>query len=476
MNVPARSPLSTALRLVLLLSGWAAALLLGLRLWDRPSAPARQDVAPEGKLDRIFREWSANPQLAGALIGFCLLDAQDRTVFASPLAGTALCPASALKTVTTGAAFGLLGPEFRFETTLAGTAPLDADGVLTGDLVLVGGGDPTFSQENLAQLADAAFAAGLKSVAGRLLVDASIFPHDPVSEHWNWGDIGNAYGVGAFGLNLDHNRLAIRFEPGAEPGAPAKFLDGIPAPRGLRWENHVITGPAGSGDQVVVFSEPYGRAITLRGTVPAGAGAFTISGAVPDPPALAAELLRARLESAGVKFADGPGPFPNAARTVLARHRSALLPEIIDHTHEESDNLEAQCFFLTIGRRQGVAPADAVRQYWEKAGVQFVGLRLIDGSGLARANMIRPLDLARVNLAARRGPHGQRFYESLSAYADGAIRGKIGGMSGVKTQVGFLRAASGRELTFAIMGNGLPSGRFYWALQEELLAKMAAAN
>jgi len=457
----------------MLLSGWAVAVALGLRLWEKPAVePIEQAVlAPvaEEKMERIFREWSADPQLAGALIGFCLLDESGRTVFASPLAGTALCPASSLKTVTTGAAFGLLGPEFRFETVLAGTAPLNPAGTLDGDLVLIGGGDPTFSQDDLFRLAAAAVATGLKRVTGRLRVDTSIFPHDPLSEHWNWGDIGNAYGAGAFGVNLDHNRLEVSFESGAQPGAPAKLLGGGPVPHGTRWENHVVTGPADSGDEVVVYSEPYGRTITLRGTVPAGQSRFTVSGAIPDPPALAGELLRARLEGAGVKFADRPGSLTTAGRIALASHRSPPLPEIIDHLHKVSDNLEAQCLFLTIGQRQNRAPADAVRQFWEKAAIAFTGLRLLDGSGLARGNMIRPLDLARVNLAARRGPHGQRFYESLTPSASGAVRGKIGGMSGVKTQVGFLRTASGRELTFALMGNGLPAGRDFWTRLEGLL-------
>ncbi|MEA3212052.1 MAG: hypothetical protein QOE70_5109 [Chthoniobacter sp.] len=471
-GVTARSPVIIALRIVLLLSGWTVAAALGLRLLEKQVE--KPEIASPGKIERTFREWSSGPQLAGALIGFCLLDEAGQTVFASPLAGTTLCPASSLKILTTGAAFGLLGPEFHFETVLAGTAPLDAEGALDGDLVLVGGGDPTFSQADLSELADAAVAGGLKSVTGSLRVDPSIFPHDPMSEHWNWGDIGNAYGAGAFGLNLDHNRLEIRFEPGAQPGAPAKLLGGSPAPRETRWENQVITGPAGSGDEVVVYSEPYGRTITLRGTVPAGERTFTVSGANPDPPALAAELLRTRLENADVKFGDRPGPFAASAKTTLASHQSPPLPEIIDHLHRVSDNLEAQCLFLTIGRRQNADPADAVRQYWEKAGVTFVGLRLLDGNGLARANMIRPLDLAHVCAAARRGPHGQRFYESLTAYAKDTVHGKIGAMSGVKTQVGFLQTRSGREFTFVVMANGLPAGRFYWALQEELLAQVGA--
>jgi len=471
VTAPKRSPVVVALQITLLLSGWAAAIALGLRLREKPVEQPQPTVAPApvGKFERIFRDWSNHPQLAGALVGFCLLDESGQTIYASPLAETALCPASALKTAATGAAFGLLGPEFRFETSLAGSAPLDAAGTINGDLVLVGGGDPTFSQEDLAKLADTVVAAGLKKVTGRLVVDASIFPPDPVSEHWNWGDIGNAYGAGAFGMNLDHNRMQIRFEPGAKVGEPAKLLGGAPALRDIRWENHVVTGPAGSGDAVVVYSQPYGRTITLRGTVPVGESSFTVSAAIPDPPALAAELLRTHLESAGVKFTNGSGPFPTTARTTLASHQSALLPEIIDHLHKVSDNLEAQCFFLAVGRKQNADPAEAVRAYWEKAGIKFVGLRLIDGSGLARANMIRPLDLAAVNLAARRGPNGQRFFESLSAYGRGDVRGKIGGMSGVKTQVGFVRTAQGRELTFAVMGNGLQPGREFWQRLEELL-------
>ena len=466
------------LQTLLLLTGWTLAAVLGWRWWEQdaepPPVPApvlaqSTPPVPEGKVERIFREWAVEPQRDGALVGFCLLDESGAPLFASPLAGTALCPASALKVVTSGAALGLLGPEFRFTTILAASAPVSAAGVLEGDLILIGGGDPTLALADLARLADTALAAGLKRVTGSVLTDAAIFPADPVSDHWNWGDIGNAYGAGAFGLNLEHNQLALAFEPGTQPGAPAKFLGGGPAPRDTRWENHVLTGPPDSGDGVTVYSQPYGRTVTLRGTVPVGESSFTVTGAIPDPPALAAEQLRVHLEAGGVKFAHRPGPSAPTARTTLATHQSAPLPEIIDHLHRVSDNLEAQCLFLTLGRRQKAAPAEAVRQYWEDAGVRFTGLRLLDGSGLARANMITPLDLARVALAARRGPHGQRFRDSLTASVSGAVRGKIGGMSGVKTQVGFLRTASGRELTFCLMANGLPVDRGFWARLEVLL-------
>lgn len=468
------SAFSRFLFLALLVAGWALAAWLG---WDRlsdgrldpiPLAPGRPAEAPEEEIAGIFRKWSEDPSLAGASLGFCVLDEDGRTLFASPLAETALCPASALKTLTTGAAFSVLGPEFRFETTLAAAVAPDAAGVSAGDLVLVGSGDPTLSAADLERLADAVADGGLKEVKGGLRVDASVFPGPPVNDHWNWGDIGNAYGAGAFGLNVNRNRMTIRFSPGARTGDPAKVSGTSPAFSGFTWRNRVLTGPAGSGDRVVVYSEPHGRSVTLLGTVPLGEEGFSIGAAIPDPAAVAAEIVTKRLRAAGVRIADtarGEG----GGKVVLARHHSAPLPEIVDHLHRVSDNVEAQCLFLTMGRLRGEDPARVVRGHWETAGVTFSGLRLIDGSGLARANMIRPLDLARVNRAALHGPHGERYLASLSSYLGGSVRSKLGAMSGVKTDAGFLLMPDGRRLTFALMANGLDPSLDFWPLRTRLL-------
>jgi D-alanyl-D-alanine carboxypeptidase/D-alanyl-D-alanine-endopeptidase (penicillin-binding protein 4) len=97
---------------------------------------------------------------------------------------------------------------------------------------------------------------------------------------------------------------------------------------------------------------------------------------------------------------------------------------------------------------------------------------MIDGSGLARATMIRPVDLAKVNHLARKGAQGEAFRESLKSYLGGAVRSKLGAMSGVKTDVGFLTLADGREYAFALMANGLDPGLDFWPLREELLEEV----
>ncbi len=417
----------------------------------------------------FFEKWAGTEELEGALLGFCVLDENGEVVVSSPLAETALCPASALKTVTAGAAFGLLGEEFRFETRLMAGGEISSEGVVTGDLVLKGGGDPTISEEDLVKLADDAVKKGLKRVTGTLRVDDAIFPGDPVSDHWVWGDIGNAYGAGAFGLNVGHNVVNLIFDGGEKVGDNAKWLRSEPdLYEAMDWQMRVATGSVGSGDQVMVYSTPRAGWIRAQGTVPMGAKGFAVRAALPDPPKFAGGFLKKALEKKGVVFTDELAA--NLPEVLLVRHDSAALPEIVDHMQAVSDNLEAQCFFLMMGVKAGRNPAEVVKEYWEEQGVSFEGLRLIDGSGLARATMIRPVDLARVNFLARTSGYGERFLASLPGSGDGSVRSKRGAMSGVRTEVGFVKKG-GKEYTFALMGNGLGSVDF-WKMREKLLEQI----
>jgi D-alanyl-D-alanine carboxypeptidase/D-alanyl-D-alanine-endopeptidase (penicillin-binding protein 4) len=431
--------------------------------------PESPPPPPEDPIKDAFQEWSSRPALAGSLLALVVLDEKGIVRYGSPLAETALCPASALKTLTTGAALGLLGPDFRYETKLVGSAEKTPQGSLPGDLILVGSGDPTLSIADLEALADTVVAGGLKRVEGSLRIDTAVFPGEPASDHWNRGDTGNGYGAGAYGINLNHNRLSLSFNGAANENEAAVFLGSEPKIKEIEWNLRVTTGPEDSGDGIMVYSEPYGRRIDVRGTVPLGAKGFSVSAAMPNPPAVALGVLQERFKAKGVTFGDRKMGNASSAPTVLTSHHSKELPEIIDHLHRVSDNLESQCLFLTMGKLKNDDPAAVVTKFWENAGVTFEALRMEDGSGLARATMIRPIDLARVNYAARHSPTGPRFYQSLSTYLNGNVRSKLGAMSGVKTEVGFLALPDGREWTFALIGNGLSGKINFWELRGELL-------
>lgn len=428
----------------------AAALAAALLLCRREQAPP---VPPEGdprlaEIAAILGEAAAEPGLRGAAVGFCLLDPEGRVWF-EQAGETAFIPASSLKTLTTATALEVLGPDFRIVTELKATAPV-TNGIIHGDVVITGGGDPTLRGEDLEAWAAELRKRGVRRIAGRVRGDGSLFRGSLFNDHWNWGDIGNGYGSPVGGLNVDHNRFTLYFAPGAKAGDPAGLRACTQAViAGFEIENEVVSGPPDSGDGVVVYGGEKAGVLRLRGTVPAGRENFGVQAAIPDPVAFAARLFTAFLKEQGIEVAGG-GPFPAAAQ-VLLTHRSAPLVEIIRHAHEVSDNHETECLFRLLGVRAGKPPAEVVRAHWEGRGLRFTALRMEDGCGLARADVITPRDLARLQYLARNGPQGDAFWSTLVGNA--GVRGKGGAMSGVRSFAGFATGRAGVPRCFAFLVN-----------------------
>ncbi len=450
-------------RLLLALAALALALLLFRGPGDRSAARAA------GLAARIERA-AAEPGLEGAAIGLCVLDASG-AVQAAVNADTAFIPASSLKTVTTATALEVLGPDFRFETRLLARAE-PRDGVLEGDLILRGGGDPLLSLGDLARWAAKLQRQGLRRITGRVLGDGSLFTGSLFDDHWSWGDIGNGYGSPVAGLNLEHNRYTAVFAPGTAEGRPAQLVETVPEVPGITWINEVRTGPPESGDGVMIHGGERTARLHLRGTVPADRPQFRVSGAVPDPETFAAHHLRAALVAAGIEVAGAAGvaesPLGSDAR-VLFTHASAPLHELAARIHATSDNHETECLFRQLGLQRGQAPDAVVRAHWRGRGLEFRGLRLEDGCGLARADCIRPRDLAELQRLAASGPQGEVYRNSLVALRDGAVLAKGGAMSGVRSLTGLARAASGETFSFALILNHATSGAAATALREAVL-------
>ncbi|OAI57331.1 hypothetical protein AYO49_00265 [Verrucomicrobiaceae bacterium SCGC AG-212-N21] len=431
------------------------------------------------ELQRLLDEARKNPALASTALGLCVLDGKGEVLFEHN-ASTAFIPASSLKTVTTATALEILGPEFRFQTELRATAPL-TDGVISGDVVIVGGGDPLLSLEHLKSWAADLKNRGLTRVTGRIIGDGRLFPGTIFADFWNWGDIGNAYGSSVSGLNLEHNRYEALFYVGEKEGDPAQFAALFPNVPGVKWINEVTTGAPDSGDGVVIYGGERTGIIHLRGTVPAGRKEFMAGGAVPDPERFAAHHLREVLIAAGMsvegaavsmhELVQEAAPVPQAS-AVLITHASASLVDLITSIHATSDNHETECLYRLLGVRAKKTPDAVIREHWKGRGLEFEGLRMVDGCGLARADFIRPLDLARLQYFAAHGPHGTVYKNSLLSKEDGSLRWKGGAMSSVRTVTGFVVGASGEEFSFAFMANHYDDGGAVSELREALIAAM----
>ncbi|MCX6852096.1 MAG: D-alanyl-D-alanine carboxypeptidase/D-alanyl-D-alanine-endopeptidase [Verrucomicrobia bacterium] len=432
--------------------------------------PAIQPPAPLNAVAKVLQEARANPVLTGTAIGFCLIDSKG-AVTMDENAGTALIPASSFKTLTTATALEILGPDFHFTTELKSTAPIQ-EGVIRGDLVIVGGGDPMLKLDDLKAWAADLKQRGLVRITGTIRVDPSFFSGSLYGDFWNWGDIGNGYGSGVAGLNLNHNRYIVMFQAGPEVGSPAQLLGINLEVPGAIWKNEVTTGPADSGDGVMIHGGENTTAIYLRGTVPLGATKFLARGAVPDPARFAAHHFCAALQDAGIQVGSpgtGTGPAKKGASGIatsiapaspshsLLKHDSPPLLDIIKSIHKVSDNQETECVFRMLGLKAGKPSAEVIREHWKTRGLEFAGLRMEDGSGLSRADFIRPLDLARLQFVAGTGPQGIAYKASL--LSENGLTWKIGAMSGIRTYTGYAKTKSGEEYSYALMVNHYTDGK-----------------
>lgn len=448
-----------------------------------PAPPAPPPAPPEpprdpllARLGGIFDEAAANPAFAGAAVGFCLVGPDGKVVFERG-ASVAQIPASSLKTLTTATALEVLGPDFVFETRLGVSAPKEAAGAAKAeaDLVVLGGGDPTLSVHDFEDWAKGLAAAGVKSIPGRVVGDGRAFGGSAFADFWNWGDIGNGYGSPVSGLNLGHNRFTAVFSPGGKAGEPAKFLGTFPEVPGVAWWNESVTSEEGGGDGIVIHGGERAAVMHLRGTVPLG-GELEVVGAVPDPERFAAHHLRETLVAAGIEVAGeavGAGglylkgePVPGIAEELVA-HRSPPLLEIVKSIHEHSDNHETECVYRTLGLQAGLPPDEVIRRHWRQRGLELTGLRMVDGSGLARADHITPESLARLQHVAAQGPAGEAYVVSLLESDGGRMRCKAGAMSAVRSYAGLVERETGRH-AFALMVNHYADGAAVNELQREV--------
>ncbi|MEZ5386193.1 MAG: D-alanyl-D-alanine carboxypeptidase/D-alanyl-D-alanine-endopeptidase [Prosthecobacter sp.] len=406
------------------------------------------------EVEALLAGAAENPALAGAAIGLSLLDGKGESVV-NHHAGTAFIPASSLKTVTTATALEILGPDFRFTTELRAGAKME-NGVIAGDLVIIGGGDPMLAPEDLAAMAAKLKSQGLIRITGTVRGDGRVFPGSIYNDFWNWGDIGNGFGSAVSGLNLNHNRFSGWFRAGETVGSATAFLGTRPDVPGVLWKNEVVTGAADSGDGVMIHGGEKTPVVHLRGTVPLGAHEFHVKGAVPDPVRFTEHHLRRSLLDAGIEVGTSSTGSLEASNLLL-KHESPPLMEIVKSIHATSDNHETECVFLTLGLKAGKPPVEVIRSHWAGRGLIFSGLRMEDGCGLARADFIRPADLARLQFLASKGPHGEAYKASLPSR--GRLRWKGGAMSGIRTFTGYATTEAGEEFAYALMVNHYADGK-----------------
>jgi len=420
------------------------------------------------RLQNAFNHLQQDSQSRYASISLTVLDAKtgEQVFAANPYVG--LATASTLKTITSITAFNILGKDYQYVTNLDYTGKIE-NGILNGDLVIKGSGDPTLgswrypeTRENvvLSLWVDAIRKAGIEHINGRVIGDDSAFGTASIPDGWIWQDVGNYYGAGTSGLCWRENQFDIKLKTGGI-GSPVGVLRTVPEMPYIDIKSELRNAEAGTGDRSYAFLPINSNVMYLRGTYAQDQSKKSISVAVPDPAYDAAFRLADTLKRLGIDVVGGPVsvralPQQPTGGNLLVSYNSPKLSRIIYWLNQRSINLYAEQLLKTMAMASGkvVTTANGVeveQEFWKAKGIDPHSLNIVDGSGLSPGDRVTTLTMATILQTAKAAPWFADFYESLPIYNNTKM--KSGSINNVLTYAGFQTSKDGHEYCFSIMVN-----------------------
>lgn len=394
-------------------------------------------------------------------------------------AGAELRPASTMKLFTTGLAFSRFGPQYQFSTDVLRDGAVSSDGTLHGSLILRGDGDPSLSgrftdggpNAPMATLAQRVVAAGIKTVTGGVIGDATAFDDSLVPAGWLSRYLGAGYAARVSGLSLNENVVWVAISPGTGSRAEVALE---PMTTTLTVINNART-VAGRGSSLRMAKRSDGT-ITVSGSIGRNSPTRRYSYVVDNPAMFSAGALRAALEAAGVRITGttrlAPTP-PGAVK--VANLQSPTLARIVSAMNRESINLFAELLFRDGARGpqhivQGtVANGNrAMGQFLTLVGADPSSVYNADGSGLSINDRVTARSTVQLLDYAHGAPWGPQFHASLpvagesgtqarrmkGSPAQGNLHAKTGTTNDVIALAGYVTAVDGEVLAFSFIYNG----------------------
>ena len=366
-----------------------------------------------------------------------------------------LVPASNMKLLSTGAAIHHFGPEYRFETSLAHDGTI-ADGLLNGNLYIMGGGDPTLGstdsiappiEETFSQWLDMLKEAGISQINGKIIGDGNYFDAMIEQPTWLVEDVGTYYGAGTTGLMFYENMQSFRVSAGAEIGDSVNIAPSYPEVPWMEFRYNCTTGGKGTGDQLFMFTSELAPVAEIRGTFGVDRAAKRLDCSNKFPEYTCAYYFQEFLKRNGVECT-GIGDFRldkdwerNGDLSTLGTTLSPQLKRIVFETNHISNNVFAETLLRTLGR-------------------EMTGSACYDSSYVAINNVMTGL-----GVDTTRGAR---------------IKAKSGSMNGVRCYSGYIIPTDGsREdvIIFSLMINNCTASSTQMRnILDSMMAELAAEN
>src|SRR5256885_3359676 len=389
---------------------------------------AVRPTSSRDELHALIDSLTSQPELRGGHWGVLVVNPRTADTLYSQNAGKLFMPASNMKIITAASALTLLGPDYTYKTTFLVDGPVQ-DSLLDGDLIVIGRGDPTISDNMrvvattiMDALADSVRAHGIRQITGRLVRVGNAFPDSTRGYGWEWDDLGEYYGAG-----VDE----LIFNEGMAPTTPR------PPPDTVR--DSAYSGPA--KDPATAYLNALNDALIRKG--------ITLDAGVLD------SILPAPIKM-------------DTLFTFTSLPMRNILPALL----KPSQNQIAEVLLKTIGlERGGMGTADSARKIvgqqllaWGVNPDEFV---IRDGSGLSRHDLVTPETLVRVLDRIQQDTAFAVFYNALpiagvdgtlqdrmkGTPAEGNAHAKTGSISNARSLAGYVTTADGERLIFSIMAS-----------------------
>lgn len=396
-----------------------------------------------------------DPVLKNATWGFVVYDPKTKKIISSYNENTPLVPASTTKLLTTETAMNMLGENYRWNTQLEYSGSVDENGVLNGNLYIVGSGDPSLGtnkagawayRDIISDFKEGLSREGIKKVNGDIIIQTALFKGNisKLPENVVWLENNNYYLPAGTTHEINPANEKLIVKKSANFSNEKKFFYVSP------YNNQMVYADKYEGDGILTTK-------------------------LPDAPAYLANSFRTTLVKSGIPVTGKVTPKMTDAnpesRKMISVYKSPTLGDIIFYTNQHSDNGLAEALlktvgFQSLGDQTTESGRKVVTEHLKKEGFDMLGLNYIDGSGLSRSNNVTPISQVKFLTSLMDEKYYKTYLNSLpvggqsgtlkrmfNGVGNGQIYAKTGTLNRVKTLAGYMKTNTGKTLVFSLLVN-----------------------